>query len=98
MYSCGTKAFCPPEILANFAGEEQLVDRTKHDVFSLGVIMFEARPPYAEPLSLHAPMPACTPALALAACPLPALLAATRLRSEDMLHLKPQGELVTARL
>ena len=95
MYKCGTKAYCPPEILANFHGEGRLVDRTKHDVFSLGVIIFEARPPFAEPFSLHAPRPACTPALALAALPSPALLAATRLETEDMLHLRPQGELVT---
>lgn len=44
MYSCGTKAYCPPEILANFDGEDRLVDRTTYDVFSLGVIMFEASP------------------------------------------------------
>ena len=65
MYSCGTNAFCPPEILANFDGENRLVDRTKHDVFSLGVIMFEARPP-----ARRAPFPTCSKA-SMHPCPSP---------------------------
>ena len=44
MYACGTYCYCPAEVLANFDHEDRLVDRRGHDVFSLGVILFEARP------------------------------------------------------
>ena len=41
-YFHGTPVYSPPEVLAN-ARARTLVDRTKHDVYAVGVMLFEAR-------------------------------------------------------
>lgn len=43
-YWHGTAVYSPPEVLANAVGERTPVDRTKHDVYAVGVMLFEVRP------------------------------------------------------
>ena len=35
--------YSPPEMLANGVGARTLVDHTKHDVYAVGVMLFEVR-------------------------------------------------------
>ena len=40
-YACGCLVYSPPEVLAVWAGGDAPVDPYKHDVFSVGVLIFE---------------------------------------------------------
>lgn len=49
-YACGCKVYSPPEVLAAWAGDLTPIDPYKHDVFSVGVLIFEVRVhPSAQP-------------------------------------------------